>query len=83
MTTLPPAAPATITWDIKFGEKSRRFSLFDTPLGKYVCHEVFSGKSYPQMQFSGEFKTIVARVPPLAGRFLNDYHRLHGGEPHE
>jgi FkbM family methyltransferase len=60
MTTQPTAAvPATITWDIKFGENSRRFSLFDTPLGKYVCHEVFSGKSYPQMQFSGEVKTIV------------------------
>jgi FkbM family methyltransferase len=61
MTTAPPAtaAPATITWDIKFGETSRRFSLFDTPLGKAVCHEVFRGKSYPLMQFNGEVQTVV------------------------
>jgi len=53
------AAPATITWDIKFGDKNRRFTLFDTRLGKAVCKLVFDGKCYPPVKFSGDVKTIV------------------------
>lgn len=53
------ALPTTITWDIKLNETSRRFSLFDTPLGQNVCHWVFSGKSYPLIKFAGNVKTIV------------------------
>jgi FkbM family methyltransferase len=60
MTTAPSAGnPATITWKVEFGKKSRPFSLFDTPLGKNVCQWIFSGKSYPLMSFAGEVKTIV------------------------
>jgi FkbM family methyltransferase len=53
------AAPATITWDINFGDKSRRFTLFDSEGDKQVCHAVFQGHAYPPMKFSGAVRTIV------------------------
>jgi FkbM family methyltransferase len=52
-------SPATIAWDINFRGQTRRFTLFDTPLGKAVCRLVFDGKCYPPVKFSGDVKTIV------------------------
>jgi FkbM family methyltransferase len=83
----PPATPPnTVTWDVKIGPESHLFWLFDTDLCKVVCHDVFTGKSYPLMQFAGEVKTIVdvgANVGAAAVYFTNCYPaaRLFAFEP--
>ena len=82
----PATPPPTVTWDVKIGPESHLFWLFDTELCKVVCHDVFTGKSYPLMQFDGEVKTIVdvgANVGAAAVYFTNCYPaaRLFAFEP--
>jgi FkbM family methyltransferase len=36
-----------------------RFRSFDTPLGKHICQQIFSGQTYPLLQIEGTVSTIV------------------------
>ena len=55
-TTKPPGVER---WELKFGESSRQFTLFDTRLSKAVCRDIFEGKCYPQIKLKQPVRTIV------------------------
>lgn len=49
----------TCTFTVNHPGGKHPFTLFDTPLGRVVCEEVLTGKSYPLVTVQGPIRTIV------------------------
>lgn len=55
----PRRVPAVTCVDIPCAGRTRRFHLFDTPIGRAVAAQVLTGQSYPLVPFLGSVRTIL------------------------